>query len=153
MVVQGTIEGQPAILILERSAFASTIVDLTALVDSLSRIQNLGHNDVYTWFLASSSSTPTQAPDLKLNLIYPCTDVHVKKYSAQGVRMVTETPATYEKRVRPFMQRKRDEGRLNWVWNILEGRTEQEDVILRVDSHARADDQDQDEGFLLLPDL
>lgn len=47
------------------------------------------------------------------------------------------------------MQRKREEGRLNWVWNIIEGRTEQEDVILR-DHGGRGDDG---EGFLMLPDL
>lgn len=47
------------------------------------------------------------------------------------------------------MQRKREEGRLNWVWNILDGKTEQEDVILRDHGSKGADD----EGFLMLPDL
>lgn len=47
------------------------------------------------------------------------------------------------------MQRKREEGRLNWVWNIIEGRTEQEQVILR-DHGGRGEDG---EGFLILPDL
>ena len=47
------------------------------------------------------------------------------------------------------MQRKREEGRLNWVYNIIEGRTEQKDVILR---ESRALGQDR-EGFLLLPDM
>ena len=42
------------------------------------------------------------------------------------------------------MQRKREEGRLNWVWNIIEGRTEQEDVLYR---------ETGEEGFLVLPDL
>jgi hypothetical protein len=32
-------------------------------------------------------------------------------------------------------QMKREEGRLNWVFNILEGRTEQEDVIMRDEGH------------------
>ena len=47
------------------------------------------------------------------------------------------------------MQRKREQGRLNWVFNILDGKTEQEDVILRGHGTKRTDD----EGFLLLPDL
>ena len=47
------------------------------------------------------------------------------------------------------MQRKRQEGRLNWVYNILEGRTEQEDVILRKSMDLGKDR----EGFLLLPDM
>jgi m7GpppX diphosphatase len=60
------------------------------------------------------------------------------------MRMVVETPEIYAAHVRPYMQRKREEGRLNWVFNIIEGRTEQEDVIYR---------EHGDEGFLLLPDL
>lgn len=47
------------------------------------------------------------------------------------------------------MKQKRDEGRLNWVFNILEGRTEQEDVLLRDPGHGT----NPDDGFLLLPDL
>ena len=62
--------------------------------------------------------------------------------------MVTETPGIYREHIRPYIQRKRDEGRLNWVFNILDGRTEQEDVILR-DSGTEG----QDDGFLMLPDL
>lgn len=87
-------------------------------------------------------------PDLKLNLIWPCTEQHIRKYSAQPVHMVTETPAIYRSYVRPFMNKKREEGRLNWVFNILEGRSEQEDVILRDREHGSPED-----GFLMLPDL
>lgn len=61
--------------------------------------------------------------------------------------MVTETPEIYRDYVRPYMSAQREEGRLNWVFNILEGRTEQEDVILR-DAGEGPDD-----GFLMLPDL
>lgn len=61
--------------------------------------------------------------------------------------MVTETPEIYKSQVRPYMQAKREEGRLNWVFNILEGRTEQEDVIMRDPGHGPED------AFLMLPDL
>lgn len=63
--------------------------------------------------------------------------------------MVTETPEIYSKYIRPFMKLKRDEGRLNWVFNIIEGRTEQEDVILRDSGQGT----EADDGFLMLPDL
>lgn len=88
-----------------------------------------------------------QFHDLKLNLIWPCTEKHIKKYSDQQLRMVTETPEIYRDYVRPYMSAQREEGRLNWVFNILEGRTEQEDIILR-DAGEGPDD-----GFLMLPDL
>lgn len=60
------------------------------------------------------------------------------------------------------MAAKRAEGRLNWVYNILDGKTEQEDVILRTHATRPAPDTPSnpsaeagaaDEGFLLLPDL
>jgi len=59
--------------------------------------------------------------------------------------MVTETPQIYRDYIRPYMQAKRENGRLNWVFNIIEGRKEQEDVIVR--------ESGEEEGFLLLPDL
>lgn len=97
----------------------------------------------------ANSTAGNSIPDLKLNLIYPCTAAHIKKYSAQRVRMVTETPEIYSTHIRPYMLRQREEGRLNWVFNVIEGRTEQEDVILRHHSGAEGNG----EGFLLLPDL
>ncbi|KAJ0160698.1 m7GpppX diphosphatase [Colletotrichum tanaceti] len=158
----GTIDSKPALLILERAPFPTDPSYLAAAPVSLSSIANLGANDIYHWYLASSGPTPpttttttTTTPaaasslaDLKINLIYPCTDVHVKKYSRQGIRLVTETPELYASHIRPYMQRKRDEGRLDWVFNIIEGRTEVEDVIYRTELGTRGDN-----GFLLLPDL
>ncbi len=112
-------------------------------------MKTLGNNDIYRWYLASSGQSDGDPPDLKLNLIYPCTEQHLKKYSPQHLRMVTETPQIYKDYVRPYIEKKRDEGRLNWVFNILEGRSEQKDVLLRdVGKGAYPD-----EGFLLLPDL
>lgn len=92
--------------------------------------------------------------DLKINLIYPCTEAHIKKYSKQPVRFVTETPEIYREKVRPLMQRKREEGRLNWLFNILDGKTEQEDVIFTTQPPQDGlGSNAEEEGFRLLPDL
>lgn len=122
---------------------------MKAFHSAITRVNNLGDNDIYRWYLASSGvdSEGHQPADLKLNLIWPCTEQHIKKYSDQVLRMVTETPEIYRDYIRPYMSAKREEGRLNWVFNILEGRTEQEDVILRDQGHGPED------GFLMLPDL
>jgi m7GpppX diphosphatase len=93
---------------------------------------------------SSSSDLSAQPLDLKINLIYPCDKNHIKKYSQQGLRMVTETAEIYRDHVRPYMQKQREKGRLDWIFNIIEGRTEQEDVFYR---------EHGDEGFLVLPDL
>ncbi|CRK42818.1 hypothetical protein BN1708_008889 [Verticillium longisporum] len=119
----GSIDDKPALLILERAPFPVSTAYLGETPAALSSLKNLGANDIYF-----------------------CT--HVAKYSKQPVRLVTETAEIYRDHVRPYMQRKRDEGRLNWVYNIIEGRKEVEDVIYRTPLGAAGD-----EGFLLLPDL
>ncbi|PKS09234.1 hypothetical protein jhhlp_003848 [Lomentospora prolificans] len=152
----GEIESQPALLILERATFPTDDEYLGSIPVSLSRLANLGANDIYHWYMAASGSRAAEKsgdaqdffPDLKINLIYPCTDTHIKKYSKQGVRFVTETPEIYRDLVRPYMQSKREQGRLNWAFNIIEGRKEVEDVIYRTELGKAGD-----EGFLLLPDL
>ncbi|GKZ77388.1 hypothetical protein AnigIFM56816_010687 [Aspergillus niger] len=152
IAILGTIDGQQGILIAERAAFATETPEaLQAFHAAITDVNNLGDNDIYRWYLASSHSAPgsQQPPDLKINLIWPCTESHIKKYSEQVVRMVTETPEIYRDSIRPYMSAKREEGRLNWVFNILEGRTEQEDVILRDKGH----DGNEEGGFLVLPDL
>ena len=144
----GFINGKQGLLTAERAAFPSDFETLNAFHTAVTQIKNLGDNDIYRWYLASSGIAEGAPPDLKLNLIYPCTEKHIKKYSPQTVRMVTETPEIYNDSVRPYMQRMRDEGRLNWVFNIIEGRAEQEDVLLRDSGSPGAE-----EGFLLAPDL
>lgn len=166
----GTIASQPALITLERAAFPTEPALISALLASLTNTTNLGANDIYRWYMANrtikpsstmttittttasstyGASTPNpQIPDLKLNLIYPCTPQHIRKYSAQRVRMVTETPGIYATHIKPYIARQRAAGRLDWVFNILEGRTEQEDVIARYDW-----DSPSNSGFLLLPDL
>ncbi|EMC91937.1 hypothetical protein BAUCODRAFT_78928 [Baudoinia panamericana UAMH 10762] len=151
MILQGTISGQPALLIAERGAFDTNPSYLSAFGRLIAHVKNLGENDIYRWYLANSlpdnSLDEPTPPDLKINLIYPCTEKHVKKYSFQRSRSVTETPEVYAKYVRPYMRRCREEGRLNWVFNILEGKSEQENVLFR------SKEADEKDDFLLLPDL
>ncbi|CAN8103066.1 unnamed protein product [Discula destructiva] len=169
----GTIDDQPALLTLERAPFPTSDDYLGSIAGSLRTLKNLGANDIYYWYMASSgaivarrtdTTTTTTTnnnnnnnnnnshsddfSDLKINLIYPCTAQHVKKYSKQGVRFVNETPEIYRDKIRPYIQAKRDEGRLNWIFNIIEGRKEVEDVIYRTVLGEAGD-----EGFLLTPDL
>ncbi|KAL8796146.1 MAG: hypothetical protein Q9195_001479 [Heterodermia aff. obscurata] len=144
----GSINSSQALLTVERAAFPSNPEVLKSFHAALANIKNLGDNDIYRWYLASTGVSDAVSTDLKLNLIYPCTEQHIRKYSPQGVRMVTETPEIYKSHVQPYMRKKRDEGRLNWVFNVIEGRAEQEDVILRDNGQGSPD-----EAFLMAPDL
>lgn len=120
-------------------------------------MQNLGANDVYHWYMASLGLPPAfpsdlsseqLPPDLKLNLIHPCTEKHVKKYSPQTIRVVNETPSIYQY-VKPYILRQREEERLKWVYNILDGLEEQENIIHRYSNDLGKDPN----GWLLLPDM
>ena len=51
------------------------------------------------------------------------------------------------------MRIQREAGRLSWVFNILEGRTEQDDIMLRNQASGARTISGQDESFLLMPDL
>ncbi|KAL8844766.1 MAG: hypothetical protein Q9176_000866 [Flavoplaca citrina] len=145
----GSIDDKPTLLTAERAAFPSDIKTLEVFHKNLVDVKNLGTNDIYHWYLASVGQAKDNPPDLKLNLISPCTEKHIKKYSPQGVRMVTETPGIYKDHVRPYIAKQREEGRLDWVFNILEGRKEQNDIIYRDPGQDGA----KDEAFLLAPDL
>ncbi|KAF7846342.1 hypothetical protein BT93_L4519 [Corymbia citriodora subsp. variegata] len=96
-----------------------------------------------------SNHSSTDTANLKVNLIWPCTENHVRKYTAQQLRYVTETPELYSKHIRPYIaQTQRTPKRLDWIYNILDGRTEQEDIVYRSKSFGHGE-----EGFVLLPDL
>jgi m7GpppX diphosphatase len=139
----GKIDEQQGIVLVERTALPSDENVASQLVSSLASLSALSTNDIYAWFLAKSGTT--SPPDLKINLIWPSTEKHIAKYSPQKLRLVTETVEIYANQVRPYMEAQREAGRLNWVFNILEGRKEQDDIIYK-----ESDDVD---GFLLMPDL
>ncbi|KXJ95361.1 putative mRNA decapping protein [Microdochium bolleyi] len=162
----GAIDGEPALLIVDRAPLPDAAEYLSALPSSLRSLANLGNNDIYSWFLASGGPVfaaledgdgddgdgkgkkKDKYADFKIDLIWPCTGKHIKKHSRQGARAVVETAQIYRDHVRPLMEASRAEGRLNWVYNIIEGRKEVEDVIYRTPLG-----RDGDEGFLMLPNL
>lgn len=146
----GTIDSKNSLLTLERASFPSEASDITSLLRSFSNLTNLGANDIYRWYM--SNITSSSLPDIKVNLIWPCTESHIRKYTAQQLRWITETPEIYSQHIKPWIERtQRGKDRLEWIYNILDGITEQEDVVYR-SSSTRTTDGTND-GFLLLPDL
>lgn len=142
----GKIHSQQGILVVERAAFPTSTESITDLICNLTSATNLGTNDIYRWYLASHNSNAT--PNLKINLIWPCTDAHIRKYTAQKLRYVTETPEVYAQHLVPYIERtQRTAKRLDWIYNILDGQSEQEDVVYN------SPDDINNQGFMLLPDL
>ncbi|KAF8887123.1 scavenger mRNA decapping enzyme [Infundibulicybe gibba] len=57
--------------------------------------------DIYTTLFAWLREE--RGRDMKINIICPATDVHVRKYTKQELVMVKETPEMYERIVKPYI--------------------------------------------------
>ncbi|SGY13777.1 BQ5605_C010g05973 [Microbotryum silenes-dioicae] len=134
---------QPTIVKVEKTAFAPD--ELQRLVNSSAwdRTDTVTCNSIYGTF--SSWFAPGRAsPDAQITSICPASDKHIRKYSQQMTRIVRETPELYEAVVKPYIN-SLDPNQISWVYNILNGTSEAEHVILR--------DEDPETGFVLTPDL
>ncbi|KAJ1655672.1 hypothetical protein IWQ61_004621 [Dispira simplex] len=141
-----------AILKLEKTPFNGNGLE-QLLHERLSQVQLVDRNDVYHWLtgwlstvsnLTQSVPVETMAPDVKMELIWPATKLHITKYSFQPREMFRETPALYQSRVLPYIQ-SIPSSRLQWVYNILDGISEQEKILYRATEPSGT-------GFVILPD-
>ncbi|KLT42672.1 scavenger mRNA decapping enzyme [Cutaneotrichosporon oleaginosum] len=138
----GRLHGEPAIVHVQRTA-----VDPSAapgiVKEGLESLDVFLDNRPYFSAHALLKRGADALPDLALKLIWPCTDVHIKKYTPQPRRLLTETPELYASIVEPYIASFPPE-RTAWVHAIIEGRKEAERVLFSAPG---------DEGFTLLPDL
>lgn len=149
--ILGSIGDEQAIIVADKTAFEVSTLSTFVSKSSIPWVTLLDKNDIYHWFLGgyggSQATSSSSLPQLKLTLIYPATETHIRKYSRQSLRMVTETAETYKIHVEPFIKEKwgPNTGRINWVYNILEHKKESERIVF--------ENPDPVEGFILLPDL
>ncbi|UYV66967.1 DCPS [Cordylochernes scorpioides] len=130
---------KPAVAILEKTPFVSS--KMADLVKRTS-LENLFQNDIYRTY----HGYPQEGADnIKVTLIHPATEKHIEKYSPKPLHMVAETPANYAAATKPFIQASANTFSLQWVYNILEHKSEADRIVL--------EDQDPDIGFVLLPDM
>ncbi|KZT13309.1 scavenger mRNA decapping enzyme [Laetiporus sulphureus 93-53] len=132
----------PAIVRIETLALTADTAQ-NILSKSLKDIKLLGSNDIYTWLLAWLTPSD-ERPDLKIYIIHPATEVHIRKYSAQKFFIMHETPAMYEQIVKPYID-SFPKARTQWVVDILEGRFETEQILHREDV--------AEYGYVMLPDM
>ncbi|KAG7860644.1 hypothetical protein KL939_001211 [Ogataea angusta] len=132
----GTIDGQQAILQLEKSHF-----DTARLPDlPVQEIREIASNDVYHWAMTTLQQSADSDPAAKLNLIYPATDTHIRKFEKPVLHIVRETPELYRSVVVPYIETMRGD-RIKWVRNILYEGAEADRVVVKNDD------------FVLIPDM
>lgn len=142
--VLGTIKDENAIVTIEKSAFAfedPETFDLNKVVQSIKLINN---NDIYYWSLANLAQDIDTNPGSKVNVIYPATEAHIRKFSVQKYHYITESPAVYDEKVKPFIETQKGD-RIKWVYNILFHGKESETFVHH--------DKNPQTGFVLLPDM
>ncbi|KAH8117217.1 scavenger mRNA decapping enzyme [Phellopilus nigrolimitatus] len=130
-----------AILRVERTELSGSVAQ--KLPDILQSVKLIESNDIYSWLLAWIKKHD-DVPDVKLNVICPATEVHIRKYSKQSVIIVRETPELYERVVLPFI-RAFPPSRTKWVEDILSGVSEGDKILY--------EDVSPTSGFVLLPDM
>ncbi|KAF7370656.1 Scavenger mrna decapping enzyme [Mycena sanguinolenta] len=157
-----TTDTLPAIIRIEKTAIP---VDLASRIfpdqlgGFLSRVKCMENTDIeaqsstslqYMWlagWISASSTSKQPQGDVKVNIICPATEVHVRKYSKQSSILVRETPEMYKRIVEPYITDFPPE-RTRWrgfqriaLKEILEGRKEQSKILF------------SSSDFILLPDM
>ncbi|KAJ3091837.1 hypothetical protein HK102_013220 [Quaeritorhiza haematococci] len=162
----------PAVICMEKSHFQESEIP-TFHRHRIDRLEPVAQNDVYSRFTASfknphasdslsssmSSSSPSSSSiatlppttqinpppiDAKLVVIHPATEIHIRKYTAQPKHLIRETHQMYDEIVKKQYIEALPVSRIQWVYNILDHKSEVEDVIF--------EDPDEEVGFMLLPD-
>ncbi|KAH3903278.1 related to m7GpppX diphosphatase [Saccharomycodes ludwigii] len=139
----GKIKNEQAIIILEKLHFDEN--DYKHLTD-LQLVKDIACNDIYHWglirFEEYGAVDEESRLNVKLNLIWPATEVHIKKYIEQKFHIIRETPEMYVTIVLPYIEEMHNNGRLNWVYNILYKDAELDRIIYK-----------DPKEFVLLPDM
>ncbi|XP_043217674.1 m7GpppX diphosphatase-like isoform X1 [Amphibalanus amphitrite] len=140
LALKATVDGStdPAVVFLEKSAFTEECGK--KILESDTTLKQTFHNDIY----GSYTGFPQQELNgVKVTIIHPATSKHIAKFSAKESIIVNETPQLYKDVLLEHL--KESAFNVQWVYNILEHRSEQERIV--------CEDADPETGFVLVPDL
>lgn len=141
---QGTYNGQPAVIRLDKTPF-----------DKQSAMEALNHkgleptlslaNDIYSRYKLRPPVGDVN--DIQAIVVTPANEAVLAKYSQSETVIFPETSQVYDKIVEPFIHHMltTDKDYNQWIYNILAGKSESENVIM--------DDKHPDTGFMLIPSL
>ncbi|KAI8065436.1 HIT-like domain-containing protein [Gongronella butleri] len=136
--VLGRVRGQACIVSVEKLVFDDKVVPI--LTQHVAEVGDATQNNIYGWCLARLD---LPARDTRIKTIYPATELHIRKYETQARLLVVETRDVYDAVTRPYIE-SLPASRIDWVYNILQGKAEQEHVLYH-DTSAN--------GFVILPDM
>ncbi len=144
IVLLGTIDSKDAIVSIEKSHFIVDDQNLSLRPQIVKAAQLINNNAIYFWSSVNLVQDLALNPGAKLNVIYPCTETHIRKYADQRYHYVRETSDMFNRYTKPYIATMQGD-RIKWVHNILFDGKEAESVIFH--------DKDPKTGFVLLPDM
>lgn len=118
-----------------------------SIISGIVELKELTCNDIFHWGLAVMKQHIEKNATAKINLIWPATSVHIKKFDQQNLHMVTETPEIYERIIKPYIEEVSTVETLSWVYDILYQNSESSRVIYK-----DYNEQNKDDSFIVLPD-
>uniref|UniRef100_A0A6G1S865 m7GpppX diphosphatase n=1 Tax=Aceria tosichella TaxID=561515 RepID=A0A6G1S865_9ACAR len=141
---KGEYKGQTAVIRLEKTPFDEESARNSLNAPELEAKRNL-INDVYSRYNIRPPSNGVA--DLKAIIVVPANETVLAKYSRNETILFYESPSVYQMIVEKFITEtvEKNKDYNQWVYNILEGKTETEHVLYN--------DPDPKDGFMLLPSL
>ncbi|XP_033121717.1 m7GpppX diphosphatase-like [Anneissia japonica] len=127
-----------AVVILEKTPFSEETVG--SLLSSKMELSLQMQNDIYGMF---DGYPDKELNGVKTTVIYPATERHILKYTAQNINLISETYDDYVNITLPYLKSRQFS--VQWVYNILDKSAEAERIVF--------EDEDKEKGFVLLPDM
>ncbi|XP_072933841.1 m7GpppX diphosphatase [Epargyreus clarus] len=140
--IKGTFKGKSgvALVVFEKNAFKEEDLDAKGYFSVDTEVHRFFQNDIYGNYECFPKASIN---GVKSTIIYPATEKHIEKFAIQEHYLILETPELYESCTLP--QILKAECNLQWVYNILDGKSEQDRIV--------HNNPDKKEGFVLVPDL
>lgn len=129
---------EDVIIILERTPLTEPLVGEIVCAETC--VSVIFKNDIYS---SLQLFPKLSAGALKSTLIYPASEKHLEKFQSHQVMLIRETAQDYFHITLPHIQSTAFSPQ--WLYNVLDGETEQNRVALR-DTHPQ-------DGFVLIEDL
>ncbi|KAL4445565.1 hypothetical protein ABPG74_004639 [Tetrahymena malaccensis] len=131
-------ENKEAVLIFKKKPFSD---DYQNNLNKIIQQNKYFENDIFTRYNIEIQNDEWNEIDLQT--IYPATQKLINKYTKCDSIIVVETPEIYNSVVKKYIDEVKTNS-LQWLYNILEGKAEQERILYQ--------NQDMHKGFIILPD-
>ena len=125
IAVSGKIRGVPALAIVKGGSLGERVGDVSSFLRNV-ELTSTKVNANYGYYRSIGGEGALGA--LNVEIIFPAGKEDIAKATATPPKMIVETPDVYRKEIVPILEK--ESTRLKWLYAILDGTAEQDDVLL-----------------------